>query len=360
MLPHESYIYIEGRNVVNIPPNADVAGQAVPSYVNNAASFLFDEIRYEINGFPIDICKNVGITSTIKGYLTFQDKDMSRMQIASWNTASDLAANTGFLNFCIPLSNILGFADDYRNIVINAKHELIFVRSRSDINCYTGVNNIASITIDKIQWRIPHISVSDSEKLKLMQIINKKQPIYMYFRSWELYEYPALPTTTDHTWSVKASAQLNTPRYIILAFQTGRNNRIAADKSQFDHCNLRDLKVYLNSESYPYESLNAHFENDQYAVLYDMYVQFQKTYFHDRSPCSAAPLFTYAEYKAQAPLFVIDCSRQNESLKKSIIDIRIEFQTRNEIRANTTAYCMIVHDNLITYNPYSNIVSRVM
>lgn len=361
VLPHESMIYIEARNRIGeIANDATQAQRVNPAYVNNAACFLFDEIRYEINGFPVDSCKNVGITSTIKGYLSLQKKDMSRMRLASWNIASDTTANEGYLNFCIPLSSILGFAEDHHPVVINAKHELILVRSRSDVNCYTGANNLATIAIDKIQWRIPHVTVADAEKLKLMQFINKKQPVHMFFRSWELYEYPALPTTNNHVWSVKASAQLNTPRYIIVAFQTNRNNRIAADKSRFDHCNLSDLKVYLNSESYPYESLNVNYTNDQYAVLYDMYVRFQQTYYHDRPPFCTSPLLTYEEYKNQAPLVVINCSHQNESLKKSIVDIRIEFQTRDNIAANTIAYCMIIHDNLISYNPYSNIVSRAM
>lgn len=360
VLPHESYIYIEARNRITTAADAEAAALVNPNYVNNTAGFLFDEIRYEINGVPIDICKNVGITSILKGYLSFQKRDMSRMQLASWNIASDKTAVEGYLNYCIPLSSILGFVEDYRNVIINTKHELVLVRSRSDMNCFVGTNNNASITIDKIQWRIPHISVSDAQKLKLMQFINKKQPIHMYFRSWELYEYPVLPTTNNHVWSVKASAQLNTSRYIIVAFQTNRNNRITADKSRFDHCNLSDLKVYLNSECYPYESLNVNFTNDQFAVLYDMYVRFQSSYYHDRPPFCVSPLLTYEEYKSQAPIVVIDCSRQNESLKKSIVDIRIEFQTRANIPDNTAAYCMIIHDNLISYNPYTNTVSRVM
>lgn len=360
VLPHDSIIYIEGNVRITTAEDASAAQRAAPTFANNAASFLFDEIRYEINGFPIDICKNVGITTTIKGYLSFQDKDMYRMQMASWNTASDKTATASAFSYSIPLSTILGFAEDYRNVIINAKHELILVRSRSDTNCFIGANNIATFTIEKIQWRIPHVSVSDAEKLKLMQIVSKRQPINMFFRSWELYEYPALPTTNNHVWSVKASSQLNTPRYIIVAFQTNRNNRITADKSRFDHCSLSDLKVYLNSESYPYETMNVNFETDQFTVLYDMYVRFQQTYYHDRPPFNASPLLSYDDYKNRAPLFVIDCSRQNESLKKSIVDIRIEFQTRNNIPTNTTAYCMIIHDNLISYNPYSNIVSRAM
>lgn len=361
VLPHESYIYIEGRVVEATAANEAAAAQrVVPNFVNNAAGFLFDEIRYEINGFPIDICKNVGITSTLKGYASYVPHNMSRLEIAGWKTESNQQATAGHINFCIPLRSIFGFAEDYRKILMNAKHELILLRSRSDVNCFVGANNLSTIEINKIQWRIPHVSVSDTEKLKLLKVLDRQQSIPLQFRSWELYEYPVLPTTNNHIWSVKASSSLNTPRYIIFAFQTNRSNQISADKSRYDHCNLSDLKVYLNSECYPYENLNVNFENSQYAVLYDMYCRFQETYYHDRASNTAVPLLTYEEYGRNAPIIVIDCSRQNEALKKSIVDIRIEFQTRENIPANTAAYCLVIHDNLVSYNPYSNIVNRVL
>lgn len=361
VLPHKSYIYIEGRVEVNFVDEATNAQKVVPTFVNNAAAFLFDEIRYELNGFPIDICKNVGITSTLKGYVSFSPNDMARMETAGWaRDGTGANATAGYVNFCIPLKSIFGFAEDYQNIVMNAKHELILLRSRSDVNALCGNNNISTIKFDKIQWRIPHITVSDSEKLKLLQIINKKQNIQLNYRTWELYEYPVLPTTTKHVWSVKTSSQLNTPRFIVIAFQTARNNIITANKSRFDHCQLSDLKVFLNSESYPYESLNLHFTNNTVAVLYDMYSRFQESFYHDRPSCCAAPMLSLEHFKTRAPLVVIDCSRQNESLKKSVVDIRIELQTREEIPENTTAFCMIIHDNIVTYNPYSNIVNRMV
>lgn len=359
--PYESYIYIEGQvRVANAAAGAQDADRAVPNFVNNAAGFLFDEIRYELNGFPLDCCKNVGITSILKGYASYSPENMHRMQIASWKKESNQPAIAGYINFCIPLRSIFGFAEDHHNIIMNAKHELILLRSRDDVNCFVGVNNLSTIQINKIQWRIPHISVSDAAKLQLLKVLDRQQPIRLHYRTWELYEYPTLPTTNNHIWSVKSSSHLNKPRYIIVAFQTNRNNRIAADKSRFDHCNLSDLKVYLNSESYPYENMNVNFTNDQYAILYDMYCRFQETYYHDRAPHSAVPLLTHAEYKANAPIIVIDCSRQNEKLKNSIVDIRIEFQTRENIAANTTAYCLIIHDNIVSYNPYSNIVNRAL
>ena len=359
VVPHESYIYIEGRVLVAaVAAGAAAGADVVPNFVNNAAGFLFDEIRYELNGFPLDSCKNVGITSTLKGYASYKPSNMNRLQIAGWKKESNQPAAAGYINFCIPLKSIFGFAEDYRNIVMNAKHELILLRSRSDTDCFVGNNDLSTIQIDKVQWRIPHINVADAAKIKLLKVLDRQQPILLHFRTWELFEYPVLTRTTHTIWSVKASSSLNTPRYIIVAFQTNRNNRLAADKSRYDHCDLNNLKVYLNSECYPYENLNVNFTNNQYAVLYDMYCRFQETYYHDRAPDTAEPLLTYEEYKANAPIIIIDCSRQNEALKKSIIDIRIEFQTRENIPANTAAYCLIIHDNIISYNPYSNIVNR--
>lgn len=358
VLPHDSYIYIEGVINANIPAGANDAGKVVPHFVNNAIAYLFDEIRYELNGIQIDSCKNVGIISTIKGYISFRPNDLNRLKITGWNTESNTPATVGNFNFCIPLKHIFGFAEDYQNIILNSKHELVVVRSRSDSNAFVGANNISTIQLNKIQWRMPHVNVSDSEKLRLLKFIDKKQSIPMHFRSWELYEYPALPQTDKHIWSVKTSAQVNTPRYAIIGFQTNKNNRIQANKSHFDHCGLRDIKVYLNSEYYPYENLNLNFENNMYLVLYDMYMRFQKSYYHNRSNDSCTPLWTFDEFKTIAPLVVIDCSRQNESLKKSMIDIRIEMQMTANVPANTIAYCLIIHESIVTYNPYTNIVNR--
>lgn len=371
VLPHKSYIYVEGTVVVNAPPtaapgadNAVVAAanaaRVPPNFVNNAAAFLFDEIRYELNGFQLDVCKNVGITSTLKGYISFTPHDIARMGNAGWNKNSNTPATAGSINFCIPLKSIFGFAEDYQNILMNAKHELILLRSRNDVNALVGDNNISTININKVQWHVPHVSVSDAQKLRLLRIIDKQLDVPLNYRTWELFEYPVLPTNDKHIWSVKASSQLNTPRFVVIAFQTDRNNRIQADKSRFDHCELSDLKVYLNSECYPYESLNVNFTTRQIAVLYDMYARFQESFYHDRPASCAAPMLTLNEFRTNAPIVVVDCSRQNEVLKKGIIDIRIEFRTRQNIPANTAAYCLIVHDNLVAYNPYTNIVSRSM
>lgn len=354
VLPHESFLYIEGTVKKSSASTAPVNS----CFVNNAAAHLFDEIRYELNNFEIDRCKNVGISTTMKGYVSFTSHDMTHMEIASWDVKSEKEATTeDAYSYCIPLKSLFGFAEDYRNVIINAKHELILMRSRSDLNIFRGdVDNI-KFEVNKIQWRVPHVQVSDAEKLKLLKCIEQKQPISLNFRSWELYEYPTLPQTDRYIWSVKTSTQLQKPRYIVIGFQTDRNNKIAKDVSRFDHCELTDLKIFLNSECYPYENMNLNFTKSQYSILYDMYCKFQESYYcRDRSLCQ--PLLDFETFKSNAPLVVIDCSRQNEIIKNGVVDIRMVIQLNKNFTANTTAYCLIIHDNAITYNPYTNIVNR--
>lgn len=353
VLPHESFLYIEG-----VVKKTQATDKVDSSFVNNAAAHLFDEIRYELNNFEVDRCKNVGISTTMKGYVSFTPRDMTHMKIASWNiNKREEVTNDGTYSYCIPLKSIFGFAEDYRNVIINAKHELVLMRSRSDVNMFCGDIDNIRFELNKIQWRMPHVQVSDSEKLKLLKYIEQKQPISMNFRSWELYEYPTLPQTDRHIWAVKTSTQLQKPRYIVIGFQTERNNKIGKDLSHFENCGLTDLKVFLNSECYPYENLNINFDKNQYAILYDMYCKFQESYYcRDKAICQ--PLFDFQTFKSNAPLIIIDCSRQNEIIKNGVVDIRIVMQLSKNFAANTTAYCLIIHDNIITYNPYTNIVNR--
>ena len=60
-LPYESFLYVEGKLTKNkAVQNAHV------TLGNNCVAFIFDEIRYELNGVEIDRNRNVGIISTLK------------------------------------------------------------------------------------------------------------------------------------------------------------------------------------------------------------------------------------------------------------------------------------------------------
>lgn len=352
VLPSESMIYIEGTFLKD-----DKTKSATAKFTNNCMAFLFDEIRYELNGVEIDKCKNPGVTSTVKGYTTFSESESSKLIHTGWSHNTEPTLTDGNFSFIIPLKHFLGFAEDYQKIIINAKHELILIRSRSDANSYitTTPDEKMIINIEKLQWKIPHVTVADHEKIKILKTIQSNRYIKASFRSFEIYEYPILPESNQHVWTVKTVSQLEKPRYVIIGFQTNRKNQNTMNMTGFDHCNMTNVKLFLNSECYPYDNLNLNYKKNAYALLYDMYSRFHQSYFNRQS----APLFSYSDFKKIAPLIVIDTSRQNESMKSSSIDINLQFEFSENIPANTTAYCIIIHDRIIEYNPLSNIVRKL-
>ncbi|XP_044005895.1 uncharacterized protein LOC122850905 [Aphidius gifuensis] len=213
------------------------------------------------------------------------------------------------------------------------------------------------IKLQKVEWIVPYIKVSDKQKIQLLNYIAKDPSIAISFRTWELYEYPLLPATTKQNWSVKTSTQLEKPRYIILGFQTKRKNSVTNNSSVSDHCNLRDVKLFLNSQSYPYGNLNIDFAHNQFSLLYDMFAYFQASYYYTETP---QPLFTRQKFLEEAPLIVIDCSKQNEFLKSGPVDIRLEFESTTQFPAQTSAYCLILHDRIVEYNPISGSVRKLV
>jgi len=90
--------------------------------------------------------------------------------------------------------------------------------------------------------------------------------------------------------------------------------------SVFDDCNFSNVKVYLNSEFYPYDDLNLDFSKKRYAVLFDMYTRFCKAYYGINYFETLLNALSFIEKR---PFAVIDCSRQNESIMSTTVDVRI-------------------------------------
>ncbi|RLU15073.1 hypothetical protein DMN91_012960 [Ooceraea biroi] len=323
-LPHESFLYIEGKLTLN----GDLIG---PRMVmgNNCVAFMFDEIRYGLDGVEIDRNRNVGITSTLKNNtLLTLDRGIT-LGNSGWDTYYSDNAN-GYFNFCVPLSMLLGFCEDYKRVVINAPHERILLRSCNDNNILLGNPALAPvIDIFKIQWRMPHVLLDEVTKLSMLRTLESGRYLTMGFRSWDLYEYPLLQSTTKHSWAIKTATQLEKPRYVIFALQT---------------------------EFYPYDDLNVDFEKNKTAILYDMYSRFRRAYYN----CNCAEAYlTPPNFLLRGPFVVIDCSRQNESVKSATVDVRLEFECKENVPPNTTAYCLIIHDRVVEYSPLTNVVRRV-
>ncbi|KAJ8978400.1 hypothetical protein NQ317_005803 [Molorchus minor] len=294
------------------------SGEHPISTKNNGIAFLFRELRYELNGIVVDSVRNVGLVSTIKNYLSYNENESVLLQNA--------VGASGNFNVCIPLKLLMGFFEDFRKVIINMKQELVLIRSSND--------NDAIISLDDTE--IPKLIYRNcigkyhtiQEQLRLNKTINKNK--------LELIEYPSLSSTTRHTWPDKTTTKVETPRHVIVAFQKDRKNRITTD-------------------IYPYNDLFIDFKNNKYATLFEMYANFQESYYSNKSN---QPIFNPTDFKLHAPLAHIDCSRQKETLQTGSTVMRIEFETERPTSANTTAYCLILHERHFTYNPLTKIVKE--
>ncbi|XP_026819523.1 uncharacterized protein LOC113558234 [Rhopalosiphum maidis] len=261
-LPCESYIYIEGT----ITKPTEITEEI--RFINNGLSFLFSEMKYEINGTQIQKLVNPGISTTLKGYCSYNKSNIISHHNASWD--SDIKngnkdfIDSGNFNGCI---NLKGLSSIDMNAVKQFKNnEIVDAPKLKDVK----------INITKILWRMPIVKVSDREKIRLLKVINNQKPLTCAFRSWELCEYPFLPQNTSHSWKVKTS---NNTRYVIIGFQTDRKNSSSKAMSFFDHCKIKNVKVYLNSEIFPYEDFQSDFTKNKMATLYHAYTEFQKSYY---------------------------------------------------------------------------------
>ncbi|XP_011706444.1 PREDICTED: uncharacterized protein LOC105461636, partial [Wasmannia auropunctata] len=210
-LPCESSLYVEGLTVKTQNDNTPTIG-------NNCVAFMFDEMRYELNGVEIDRSRNVGQTTTLKNYVSLSSDNVYMMGNAGLNLVNaTLITKDGYFSFCVPLRILFGFCEDYTRVVVNARHELI----RAHNNCLKGdPATEPKLELFKIQWRMPHVTLNEVNKLSMLRALESGRYLNMSFRSWDVYEYPLLPATTKHSWAVKTTPQLEKPRYVIFAMQT--------------------------------------------------------------------------------------------------------------------------------------------
>lgn len=354
VLPSKSVLHISGRLT-----KADGEPSTVTKFVNNGICFLFGEARYEINGHEVDVCKNVGITTCMRVYSSITSNQAHYLENAGCyfevNATGNQTNAQGYFDVNIPLHMIFGFCSDYSKVVMNCKHELILSRCHNDNDAIisTAAEEF-KIHLSKVEWLLPYVRVSDEYKIPLYKSVTLDKTIVMGFRSWELFTYPTLPETSKNIWRIKTTNSIERPRYVIIGFQTARHNKPRANAALFDHCNIRNATLFLNSQSYPYCPMNLDIAKNNFAILYQMYATFQNVY-DSKEP---EPLNSKEHFLAYTPLICIDCSHQNETLKSSAVDVRLEVESTENFPAETTLYCVIIHDRVIRYSPLTGTVSR--
>lgn len=321
-----------------------------------AICHLFSKITYLINGQKIDEVTNPGITTTLKSGVSITDGEWKKYDHTFFH---EVDYTTKKIHLSIPLSQIMGFMEDYKRIIFNARQDLVLVRSQTNDNAIhmNPYKSGVDLKITKMVWLVPFLEPSDSVRLELLKMIQNNTKIQIPFRNWSLYSYPNLPANTKKvTWPIRTVTSLERPRYVLVGFQTERANNQKADAGKFDHCKIKNIILHLGSQQYPHSPFNVDFENTDIVRLYNEYAKFQLSYY-GRNPCE--PVFGPTTFKDKFPVWVIDCQHQSEQIPSNV-DIKIEIESDFEIPAKTACHALIISDHLIEYSLLTGLVKQIV
>ena len=377
--PAESFLVIEGQ-LLNINNNAYANGDAV-TLINNGIMYLFSDVRYHLASHEIEVLQNPGHATTILGLLKYPDdfsksQGLNQLWVKDENNGDaefdDAQANynngyfirqkyiigdsipNGTFSIKIPLKHFLGFCEDYKKILYGMQQRLTLTRTGDNDSIFRD-NAIAvgKINIQRIRWFMPHVIPSDAYRLQLDKIIEKKEKIPVGYRMLRCDNTQVPENQKTFTWRLGVKSSPDIPRFIIIGFQSGKNNNQEQNPAIFDHLYVRNIYVTLNAKRYPDTDYDNDFRKNQFSRIYGDAALFRKKFFNmDElvSNCGINPI----EFRNLYPLYVFDVTKQSEKLKTSVSDIHIKaffdnVPGANNPPANTMAYAVIISDRLFHF-----------
>ena len=376
--PAESFLNIEGQLLLGA--NGHYVDNDKVALINNGIMYLFSDVRYHLASHEIEVLQNPGHATTMLGLLKYPD-DFTKSQGLNQVWAPDtgegtpIDGNEGFrkrreyiinmvdgddnkgkFNFKIPLKHFLGFCEDYKKILYGMQQRLTLTRTgynNAILRGQNAANNAAladgSIKINKISWFMPHVIPSDAYRLQLDKIIEKKEKIPVGYRMLQCDNLPVPPGVGTFTWRLGVKSSPDIPRFIIVGFQTEKNNDQTKNPAIFDDCGVRNIYVTLNAKRYPDTDYENDFTVNKFSRIYGDAALFRKKFYNMDELISNSTI-NPINYKKLYPLFVFDVTKQSEKLKTSVSDIHIKASFNGDNpQADTMAYAVIISDRLFHF-----------
>ena len=380
--PAESFLIVEGELIKN--DNTRYLQDDEVALINNGIMYLFSDVRYHLASHEIEVLQNPGHASTMLGMLKFPD-DFSKSQGLNQCWIKDTGAgdadtgnngnegfklrrnyiinmpadtngnsNKGTFSFKIPLKYFFGFCEDYRKILYGMQQKLTLTRT-GDNNAILKGNAAAGgaaaegkVNLKKISWFMPHVIPSDAYRLQLDKIIERKEKIPVGYRMLQCDNIPVPPANGNFTWRLGVKSSPDIPRFIIVGFQTDKNNNQTTNPAIFNHCEVRNIYITLNAKRYPDIDYENDFRINKFSRIYGDAATFRKK-FYNMDELVSNHNINPVDYKNLYPLFVFDVTKQSEKLKTSVSDIHIKASFNVNIPNNTMAYAVIISDRLFHF-----------
>ena len=122
----------------------------------------------------------------------------------------------------------------------------------------------------------------------------------------------SVPESTRFTWRLSVKTAPEKPRFIIVGFRTAKDGDLTKNPSTFDHVNLRNAYVMLNSDRYSAVDYNLSFANHKFSRVYVEAALFGVKFFGMDELITQSNI-TPSDYKTLYPLFTFDVSKLTEN-----------------------------------------------
>ena len=271
--PAESFLVIDGRLRRRAAPNNPAVAADplryedvdVVTLINNAMMYLFSDVRYHLASHEIEVLQNPGRATTMLGMLKYPDdftksQGLNQLWLPDKTPIADLVVNSSFydrhsyiiqnpdpkgtFSFKIPLKHFLGFCEDCKKILYGMQQKLTLTRTDdNDAIFKTVATAVGVVDIEKIRWFMPHVIPSDAYRLQLDKIIEKKEKIPVGYRMLQCDSTQVPAGNTTFTWRLGVKSSPDIPRFIIVGFQTDKNNNQDTNPAIFDNLNVRNIYV---------------------------------------------------------------------------------------------------------------------
>lgn len=362
--PRHSWLLVEGNLVKNADEQPYVDADVI-TLTNNAIMYLFTNIRYSLAGMEIENLNHPGFATTMLGLAKYSNDyakgdGIMHCWYPDTGTTAALNDNAGFnvrqayvikspnpkgsFSFGIPLEHIFGFCEDYDKVMYGMRHTLTMVRSPDDTNAIfkAAATALGKAKLSKISWMMPRVLPNDEMKYKLYKSIESKTNLDVAFRMRQC-NVVEIPQATSMSWRLGVRTAPEKPRYVIVGLQTDKSGNQERNAALFDHCNVVNMSVVLNSTKYPPLDANANFSKNQFIQFYKYMKEFTRDYY-GMDPLLGGSGVNPINFKDLTPLFVFNVSKQSERLNHGVVDITVDMQFSENVAANTRAFALVISD----------------
>jgi len=220
------------------------------------------------------------------------------------------------------------------------------------------VTDDAKITIESIDWKLPYVELSDTLKNYYLKTLKNDMAITIPFRKWELYENHSLPPGKSCTWNIKMVNNTDRILWFALAFHTNKDHKYNESMRAFQSIGLKNMKVFINSKYYPYDNQNTEYWH--YDPFYQEICHFEPSYNSQNFSLVTAPFRTKDYFDTVFPIFLVNLSYRDLSVKTGVSDLKVYFETHNNIPENTVAYGILIYETIFQNKPLSEMTAQIL